>query len=107
MNIAFLAGNYYSLRGDHEKAALYFRQALRLNPRHVVSWTLLGHEYVELKNTSAAIESYRRATGKLSMALIQIFKNKICGVKHQRVKSKIMNNLGIMTDMKLRQLFET
>ena len=58
-----IAGNYYSLRGYHEKAVLYFRQALKLNPRHVVAWTLLGHEYVELKNTSAAIESYRRATG--------------------------------------------
>ncbi|XP_065071888.1 cell division cycle protein 23 homolog [Rhopilema esculentum] len=55
-------GNYYSLRGQHEKAVLYFRQALKLNPQHVVAWTLLGHEYVELKNTSAAIESYRRAT---------------------------------------------
>eukprot|EP00794_Sanderia_malayensis_P005505 gene5505-6190_t len=55
-------GNYYSLRGNHEKAVLYFRQALRLNPQHIVAWTLLGHEYVELKNTSAAIESYRRAT---------------------------------------------
>ena len=62
-NILILIGNYYSLRGDHEKAVLYFRQALKLNPKHVVAWTLLGHEFVELKNTSAAIESYRRATG--------------------------------------------
>ncbi|XP_057307067.1 cell division cycle protein 23 homolog isoform X1 [Hydractinia symbiolongicarpus] len=55
-------GNYYSLRGDREKAVLYFKQALRLNPDYNVAWTLLGHEHLELKNTSAAIESYRRAT---------------------------------------------
>ena len=39
-----------------------FKQALRLNPEYIAAWTLLGHEYVELKNTNAAIESYRRAT---------------------------------------------
>jgi len=55
-------GNYYSLRGEHEKAVLYFKQALRLNPKYIAAWTLLGHEYVELRNASAAIESYRRAT---------------------------------------------
>jgi len=57
-----VVGNYYSLRGDHDKAVLYFKQALRLNPEYIAAWTLLGHEYVELKNTNAAIESYRRAT---------------------------------------------
>ncbi|XP_066914030.1 cell division cycle protein 23 homolog [Clytia hemisphaerica] len=56
-------GNYYSLRGDHDKAVMYFKQALRLNSNYVAAWTLLGHEYVELKNTSAAILSYRKATG--------------------------------------------
>ena len=60
----FYLGNYYSLRGDHDKAVLYFKQALSLNPKYLPAWTLLGHEYVELKNTSAAILSYRKATGK-------------------------------------------
>ena len=60
----YLVGNYYSLRGDHDKAVIYFKQSLRLNPEYVAAWTLLGHEYIELKNTSAAIEAYRRATGK-------------------------------------------
>jgi anaphase-promoting complex subunit 8 len=27
-----IVGNYYSLKGDHEKALVYFRRALRLNP---------------------------------------------------------------------------
>lgn len=56
-----VVGNYYSLRGQHEKAVLYFRRALRLDPRYLPAWTLMGHEYVELKNPPAAIEAYRRA----------------------------------------------
>eukprot|EP00897_Mesotaenium_endlicherianum_P009716 jgi/Mesen1/8773/ME000524S08071 len=56
-----VVGNYYSLRGQHEKAVLYFRRALRLNRRYLSAWTLMGHEYVEMKNTPAAIDAYRRA----------------------------------------------
>lgn len=40
---------------------LYFQRALRLNPNFLAAWTLIGHEYVELKNTGAAIEAYRQA----------------------------------------------
>lgn len=53
------AGNYYSLRSQHEKAALYFQRALKLNPRCLGAWTLMGHEYMEMRNTSAAIQAYR------------------------------------------------
>jgi anaphase-promoting complex subunit 8 len=56
-----VVGNYYSLRGMHERAVQYFRRALRLNPHYLSAWTLMGHEYVELKNPPAAIEAYRRA----------------------------------------------
>lgn len=55
----FASGNYYSLRSQHEKAALYFQRALKLNPRYLGAWTLMGHEYMEMKNTSAAIQAYR------------------------------------------------
>lgn len=54
-------GNYYSLVSLHEKAVQYFRRALTLDRSCLSAWTLMGHEYVELKNTHAAIESYRRA----------------------------------------------
>lgn len=54
-------GNYYSVRGDHSKAILYFRRALMLNRDYLPAWTLMGHEFVELKNSHAAIESYRKA----------------------------------------------
>ncbi|EPZ36675.1 cell division cycle protein 23-like protein [Rozella allomycis CSF55] len=56
-----VVGNYYSLRGEHEKSIEYFGKALSLNRNYLAAWTLMGHEYVELKNTSAAIECYRRA----------------------------------------------
>ncbi len=50
-----IIGNYYSLKGVHEMAIVYFRRALRLDPRALGPWVLMGHEYVELKNAPAAI----------------------------------------------------
>ena len=32
---------------------------MKLNPRYLGAWTLMGHEYMEMKNTSAAIQAYR------------------------------------------------
>lgn len=57
-------GNYYSMRGDHAKAVMYYQRALKLNRHFLAAWTLMGHEYVEMKNTPAAIEAYRRAIGE-------------------------------------------
>lgn len=56
-----VVGNYYSLRGQHEQAVAYFQRALKLNPSYLSAWTLMGHEFVEMKNTAAAVEAYRRA----------------------------------------------
>ena len=56
-----VVGNYYSLKSEHEKAVMYFRRALILDRNFLPAWTLMGHEYIEMKNTHAAIESYRRA----------------------------------------------
>lgn len=56
-----VVGNYYALKSEHEKAAMYFRRALTLDHNFQAAWTLMGHEYVEMKNTHAAIESYRKA----------------------------------------------
>ena len=56
-----VVGNYYSLCSQHEKAVMYFRRALTLDRSFLSAWTLMGHEYIELKNTHAAIKSYRRA----------------------------------------------
>jgi anaphase-promoting complex subunit 8 len=58
-----IVGNYYSLKSEHEKAVTHFRRALKINRNYLAAWTLLGHEYLELKNTHAAVEAYRRAVG--------------------------------------------
>ena len=56
-----VVGNYYSLRGLHERAITYFQRAIKLNNRYLSAWTLMGHEYMELRNTAAAVQCYRNA----------------------------------------------
>ncbi|CAJ1329486.1 unnamed protein product [Effrenium voratum] len=56
-----IIGNYYSLKGEHEKAVIYFQRALSLNRHFTPAWILMGHEFMEMKNTSAAIDAYRTA----------------------------------------------
>lgn len=56
-------GNYYSLRNEHEKAVRYYQRAVQLHPTYGAAWTLMGHEYLEMKNSHAAIEAYRRGIG--------------------------------------------
>ena len=58
-------GNYYSSRAEREKSISYFRRALQIDRNCLSAWTLMGHEYVELKNTHAAVISYKRAVGKI------------------------------------------
>ena len=48
-----IIGNYYSLKGEHEKAVIYFQRALSLNRHFTPAWILMGHEFMEMKNTSA------------------------------------------------------
>lgn len=52
-------GNYYSRKGDHAKAILYFKRAIKLDASYISAWTLMGHEYMEIKNASEAIKAYR------------------------------------------------
>lgn len=56
-----IIANYHSMKGEHEKAIMYYKRALILNKNSLSAWTLMGHEFVELKNSHAAIECYRRA----------------------------------------------
>lgn len=72
------AGNHYSLRAEHEKAVRYFRRATQLDRTYLSAWTLMGHEYVEMKNSHAAIEAYRRAVGMLFVVLSRSIP---CGLK--------------------------
>ena len=56
-----IIGNFYSMRGEHQTAVLSFMRALKLDPSFIAAWTLMGHDFVEMKNTSAAVRAYRRA----------------------------------------------
>lgn len=47
-------------QGQHERAVEFFRRALKLNRHYLAAWTLMGHEYMELKNTQAAISEWGR-----------------------------------------------
>lgn len=53
--------NAFSAREQHPKAILYFTRALRLNPDHLNSWSLIGHEYCEMKSIDKAMQAYRFA----------------------------------------------
>lgn len=54
-------GNYYSLMGEHEKSITYFKRALALDRYFISAYTLIGHEYLELKLMPNAIDSYNSA----------------------------------------------
>ncbi|OWK11907.1 CDC23 [Cervus elaphus hippelaphus] len=81
-------GNYYSLRSQHEKAALYFQRALKLNPRYLGAWTLMGHEYMEMKNTSAAIQAYRHAIELALQYDLYLTTNFFCRLHEQLTESE-------------------
>jgi Flp pilus assembly protein TadD len=56
-----VVANYYSMRGKHDRSILYFQRALKLNPKCISAWTLMGHEFVELRNPAASVQCYRKA----------------------------------------------
>ncbi|KAI9007949.1 hypothetical protein CLU79DRAFT_878242 [Phycomyces nitens] len=53
--------NYYNISRDIDKSIEYLKRALKLDRSVHWVWTLLGHDYIEIKNTDAAIVCYRRA----------------------------------------------
>ena len=58
-------GNFYSLRGNHNMAVVYFQRAVRLDKNNHSAWILLGHEFIELKNHSMAVEAYTKGLGEV------------------------------------------
>lgn len=63
LHLLIFLGNLYNAAGLHDKSANYFKQTIRLNPTWIHAWTLLGHEYIELKDLGSAVVSYRKAIG--------------------------------------------
>jgi anaphase-promoting complex subunit 8 len=47
--------------GNHVQAINYFKKALKLDRTCLAAWTLMGHEFLEMKNIAGAIESYRNS----------------------------------------------
>ena len=44
-------------------AIVYFQRAVRLDRENFSAWILLGHEFIEQKNCSLAIEAYSKGLG--------------------------------------------
>ncbi|XP_064885413.1 cell division cycle protein 23 homolog isoform X2 [Columba livia] len=101
-------GNYYSLRSQHEKAALYFQRALKLNPRYLGAWTLMGHEYMEMKNTSAAIQAYRPNDSRMLVALGECYEklNQLVESKKCYWRAYAVGDVEKMALVKLAKLHE-
>ena len=59
-----ITGNYFSLKSEHEKAAVLFKKATCVDPSNVHAWLLLGHELIELRNPSAALSVYQEALSR-------------------------------------------
>lgn len=72
------------------KAIQYFKRSLQLNRDYLPAWTLMGHEFVELKNSHAAIEAYRRAVGEYDLSLSRV---QPCSFPHPRRESKGLSSL--------------
>lgn len=67
------------MRGERTKSILSFQRAVKMNPTYASAWTLMGHEYVELKNISAAILCYQKAIGEPLVDFIKIGLVSHCG----------------------------
>ena len=56
-----VSGNFYALNGRHDEAISNFSMALRADSSFTFAWTLIGHEFAELENISAAMSAYSKA----------------------------------------------
>lgn len=63
-----ILGNFHSLSANHEKAILCYLRALKLDPGYLDAWTLVGHEYLSIKDPHHAIAAYRRAVDSNPLA---------------------------------------
>lgn len=51
----------------------YYQRSVQLDPTYGAAWTLMGHEYLEMKNSHAAIEAYRRGIGMTILEYLEYF----------------------------------
>jgi len=89
------SGNHYSLRAEHDKAIKYFKRATDLDRTYLSAWMLIGHEYVEMKNSHAAIEAYRRAIGKLLLIFVPMRLSQRHRCEQKGLSSLVRTRAGI------------
>jgi anaphase-promoting complex subunit 3 len=56
-----IAGNCFSLQGEHEHAIKLIDRAIQLDPNHTYAHTLMGHEHFANENLEGALASFRAA----------------------------------------------
>lgn len=59
----FAIGNLYNMACQHHESALYFQQSVILNSGYTEAWTLLGHQFVEIRNLPSSLVCYKKAIG--------------------------------------------
>lgn len=56
-----VSGNFYAINGHHDEAISNLAMAIRQDSSFYFAWTLIGHEFVELENITAALSAYSKA----------------------------------------------
>lgn len=65
-------GNLFSMMQQHEKALLWFRRALIIDPEYEAALIASGNEYIELKSPTDAITAYTAAIRNTNIFIIII-----------------------------------
>lgn len=64
----YVIGNLYSINKQHEKALIWFRRALIIDPNYENALIVSGNEYVEIKSPKDAIAAYCAAISKFKLS---------------------------------------
>jgi tetratricopeptide (TPR) repeat protein len=59
--INFALGNYWLARENRDKAKIFYRRTLELNPRHADCWNNVGYIALEEKRWDTAVKCFERA----------------------------------------------
>ena len=68
----YVIGNLFSLLHQHEKAILWMRRALIIDPEYEAALIILGNEYIELKLPKDAITAYSAASSNMLVPFFSI-----------------------------------
>lgn len=63
----YVIGNLYSILQQHEKALIWLRRALMIDPNYEAALIVLGNEYIELKSPSDAISTFLAASSTMKI----------------------------------------